>query len=134
MHGITKIHSSATVVEAATLMDKKQIGSILIEENGKVMGIMTERDILRKIVAKGRNPNMMTVKEVMSSPLVTIDVNSTLDIASNMMEQHGIRRLVVTENEEITGIVTTRDVSNNVNYLLAKGAAAYMPILNDTTF
>ncbi len=126
MHGVTKLSSSTTIVEAAIIMDRKKIGSVLIEENDKVMGIMTERDILR-IVAKGKDPNKVTVKEIMSSPIITVDANVDLSVASSIMERNNIRRLVVTENGEIAGIVTTRDVSNNVNYLLAKGATSYLP-------
>ena len=127
LHGITKVSYLTTITEAAVIMDKRKIGSVLIEENGKVIGIMTERDILKKIVAKGENPNKVTVKEIMSSPLITIDANAELSVASSIMEKNNIRRLVVTDNKEIVGIITTRDVSNNVNYLLAKGATAYFP-------
>ncbi|TAL48354.1 CBS domain-containing protein [archaeon] len=127
MHSVTKVRSSTTVAEAAVIMDSKQIGSVLIEENGKIAGIMTERDILRKVVAKGRDPKMLTVKDMMSQPLITIDSDATLDVASKIMEQHGIRRLVVIEKGTIVGIITTRDVSNNINYLLAKGAMSYLP-------
>ena len=55
MHSVTKVPPYSTISQAARIMDEKIIGSVLVEENKKVVGIMTERDILRKIVAKGRN-------------------------------------------------------------------------------
>ncbi|MBI4010354.1 MAG: CBS domain-containing protein [Candidatus Aenigmarchaeota archaeon] len=127
MHSITKLPSHTTIVDAAIAMDKKTIGSILVEENCETIGIVTERDILRKIVAKGRDPSKVAIKEIASNPLITVDENATLAEASEKMAKQNIRRLVVTSGNKIVGVITTRDVSNNVNYLLAKGATAYLP-------
>ena len=127
MHGITKLPSSTAIVDAAIVMDKRVIGSVLVEDNGKIIGIVTERDILRKIVAKGKDPSKVTLKEIASNPLISIDENATIAEASDKMSKHNIRRLVVTSENQIVGMITTRDVSDNVNYLLSKGATAYLP-------
>ena len=127
MHSVTKVPSSATVAEAAVVMDKNVIGSILVEEDGEIVGIVTERDVLRKIVALGKDPAKIKIKEIASIPLIGIHENATLSEASDKMAGYKIRRLVVISNNIIIGIVTTRDISNNVNYLLAKGASNYLP-------
>ena len=118
MHNATKLSSDTTISEAAKIMDKKSIGSVLIEENGKVIGIMTERDILRKIVAKGKNPDELRIKHIMSSPLITIDADEDVLEASKKMDEHRIRRLVVTQNGEIIGKVTANSIARNLKYAL----------------
>lgn len=120
MHNVTKVPSTTTIIEAAKLMDKKEIGSILIEENGKVAGMMTERDILRKVVAAGKKCEETTVKDIMNSPLITIDSNSSLEEASDLMASHHIRRLIVTEKDKIIGIVTARNLAEMLKYSLGK--------------
>lgn len=120
MHNVTKVPSTITIIEAAKLMDKKEIGSILIEENGKVAGMMTERDILRKVVAAGKKCEETTVKDIMNSPLITIDSNSSLEEASDLMASHHIRRLIVTEKDKIIGIVTARNLAEMLKYSLGK--------------
>jgi len=93
MHNVTKVSPDKNISETARIMDKKVIGSVLIEENGKIVGIMTERDILRKVVAKGKNPDEVKVKDIMSYPIVTIDANDDITEASRKIEQHKISKL-----------------------------------------
>ncbi len=120
MHSITKVPSDTSITAAAKIMDRKVIGSVLIEENGKIIGITTERDILRKVVAKGKNPDEVKVKDIMSYPIITIGANEDITEASRKIEQHKIRRLIVTENGEIAGIVTANSIARNLKYALAR--------------
>ena len=122
MHGVTKVPSGTTVSGAAKLMDKKVIGSVLIEEDGSVIGIMTERDILRKVVAKGKNPEEVRAEDIMSWPIITIDASEDIAEASRKFEQHKIRRLIVTEKGQITGIVTANSIAKNIKYILTRGS------------
>ncbi len=124
MHNVTKVSSDTNISEAAGIMDKKVIGSVLVEENNKVIGIMTERDILRKIVAKGRNPDELTVKDIMSQPIITSDANEDIAEASRKISQHKIRRLIITENNKIVGIVTANSIAKNLKYLSVRGLTA----------
>lgn len=117
MHNVTKIPSDTSICEAAIIMGKESIGSVLIEENNKVIGIMTERDILQKIVAKGRNPEETKVKDIMTQPLVTIDASESIVQAGEKMDEQRIRRLLVTENGKIIGKVTANSISRNLKYL-----------------
>ncbi len=125
MHNATKISSESTISEAARIMDEKLIGSVLIEENSKIIGIMTERDILRKIVAKGENPDKLKVKDIMNQPLLTIDANEDIVEASKKMDKHKIRRLVVTENDKIVGKVTANSIARNIKYLSFRKIPVY---------
>lgn len=125
MHNITKLSFDTTISEAAELMDQKSIGSVLIEEDNKIIGIMTERDILRKIVAKGVNPDELRVKDVMNYPLITIDVNEHILEASKKLDKHNIRRLIITEKGEIVGKVTANSISRNLKYILASKSPIY---------
>ncbi len=120
MKPVIKTSADSTVSNAAKIMDIKNIGSLPVEENGKLIGIITERDILRKIVAKGRNPEETPVRDIMSSPLITIGPEEDIEEANNVMIKHKIRRLAVESNGKIIGIITMRDVSNSLKYLLGK--------------
>lgn len=117
---IVKVSSTTTIAEAAKIMDKKNIGCVLVTDDDKTVGIMSERDILRKVVAAGKNCEETIIKDIMTSSLITIDSESTLDKANEIMAKHKIRRLVVTENKNIVGIITIRDVAERLKYSLAK--------------
>ena len=125
MHHVVKISFWSSVSEAARLMDERSIGSVLIEENGRVIGIMTERDILRKIVAKGKNPDRVKVKEIMNDPVITIDANEDIFEASKIMDEKKIRRLVVVENGQIVGKITANSISRNLKYMIIREPQVY---------
>ena len=125
MHNITKLSSDTSISEAAGIMDEKSIGSVLIEEGNSIIGIMTERDILRKIVAKRENPDILRAKNIMSYPIITIDVSEDIEVASRKMCHHKIRRLIVTENDEIVGKVTANSISRNLKYLSVRSPPIY---------
>ena len=120
MHTADKIDSNVSISEAAKLMDIKSSGSILIEENNKVIGIMTERDILRKVVARGRNPDKLKVKDIMNYPVLTIDANQDILEASRIMDKERIRRLIITENGKIVGKISANSISRNLKFYLAR--------------
>lgn len=120
MHSATKISSNIGISEAARIMEQKLIGSVLVEENGKIIGIMTERDILRKVVARSKNPDELKARDIMSSPLITIDADASIEEASSLMDEKRIRRLVVTENGKIVGKITANEISRNLRLILAK--------------
>jgi len=117
---IVKVPSTTTITQAAKIMDKNNIGCVLVNDFQRTVGIMTERDILRKVAAQGKRCEEAVVKEIMSSSLITIDLKDTLDKANELMAKHKIRRLVVTENDDIVGIITIRDVAQRMKYSLAK--------------
>ena len=111
-----------TVASAAQKMCQEEVGSCIVLENSHPTGIITEQDINCKVVAKNRKPGDVLVKEVMSTPLITIEADKTVGDVVDMMVRHKVRRVPVVENGYVTGIVTVRDilaVSNEMNEIMA---------------
>jgi CBS domain-containing protein len=101
----------ATVLEAARIMKDNKIGNVIISELDHPIGILTESDIIKKVVCEGKNPQEITVEEVMSSPIVIADPYITLQEALKIMGKCNIRRLPIVENNQLVGIITQRDIS-----------------------
>jgi CBS domain-containing protein len=104
------VDEKTTVLDAARLMVEHDVGSLVVERNRERIGILTERDILKKVVAKSLHASFVTVKEVMSSPPVTIPHDRPLREAVDLMNRRRVRRMLVTEGGKIVGIVTQRDI------------------------
>jgi CBS domain-containing protein len=106
------VEPSATVQEAAKAMRDQDVGPIPIVENGSLSGILTDRDIVVRVVAEGKNPSSTTVGDIASRDLVTIDPEQTLDEALRLMAKHQVRRLPVCEEDgRLVGIVAQADVA-----------------------
>ncbi len=101
--------SDITIKEAAKIMAEAKIGSLVIVEDDKPIGIITNTDIT-KAIAKGIEPNLTLVREVMSKPVVTIGPEKSLEDAVNLMLEKKIKRLVVVEDEKVIGIITASDI------------------------
>jgi CBS domain-containing protein len=106
---IISVESTASVKEAMDLMVEKDIGSVVVTRNGKMVGFLTERDVLKKCCPTTQC-SVMKARDIMSSPLVTINADAAIGEAADLMAQNKIRRLLVTEEGEIQGIITERDV------------------------
>ena len=103
---------SSTVVEAARLMKEEDIGPIPVVEGDRLVGIVTDRDIAIRVVAEGKDPRSVTVGEIASKDLVTVDPQQELDEALRLMAQHQVRRLpVVEEDGRLVGILAQADVA-----------------------
>ena len=115
---IVTVDKQATAMEVAGIMDQKNVGSVLVVDktNGQFVGIVTEWDIVRKVVAKGLDGSSYLVKGVMSSPLVTIESTKTIFEAGDLMDQKRVRHLAVTEGSEVVGILSIRDLINPSQY------------------
>ncbi len=102
------------VTEAAAVMKKHDIGSIIIvqEKGGKhAKGIITERDMVHKIIAKGKDPSKTKVEDIMSKPLRVVKPDTTLENAAKALKENKIKRLpVVNENNELVGILSEGDI------------------------
>jgi CBS domain-containing protein len=100
-----------TVTEACKTFASKKIGSIIVSEKDTPVGIITERDIIYKVLAQELDPKKMLLKNIMSKPLVTIGEDDDIGEAADLMTAKGIRRLgVVDKNERLVGIVTASDI------------------------
>ena len=119
---LTTIGIEATVAKAAKAMCHDAVGSVIILDHNKPIGIVTEEDIACKVVALDLKPSKVHVNDIMSTPLITVSVDKTAGDAARMMVKHKVRRLpIVDENQRVIGIVTVRDllaVSNEQNDLL----------------
>ncbi len=104
------IQTKATIAEAAEIMNSRNISCIAVLDGRKVQGIVTERDILRKVIVSQKDPNCVRVEEVMSSPVITIPTSYSVFSACKSMDKMHVRRLVVMEDEQLCGIVTQTDV------------------------
>ena len=109
---IEKISPNAKLSEAISLMLKEGIRSlIVIPESGEdVYGIVTVRDVVYKVLAKGLNPNKIEVKSIATKPLVSIDTHCNVTHAASLMANLNLARLVVTESGRMVGIVTLVDI------------------------
>ena len=106
------IEPSTTIQEAAKLMRDEDVGPMPIVDNGSLSGILTDRDIVIRVVAEGKDASSVTAGEVASRDLVTIDPEQTLDEALRLMAQHQVRRLPVCEEDgKLVGIVAQADIA-----------------------
>ena len=105
------VEASATVEDAAKLMDEKDIGNVLVVENGDVQGIVTDRDIVVRVIAKGNGADA-SVREAATTDVETIAADTSIDDAIQKMEQGNIRRLpVVDDDGKPVGVVTLGDLA-----------------------
>jgi signal-transduction protein with cAMP-binding, CBS, and nucleotidyltransferase domain len=115
MRTIISIDSKAKARDAARLMVDKRIGSLIANRDGLPFGIVTERDMVEKIVATAADPSKTSVAEIMTAPLVTIDAAAPLIDAARRMVEKQVKRLVVTEHDRIIGIVSQTDLVQSMN-------------------
>ncbi|HTL63152.1 MAG TPA: CBS domain-containing protein [Nitrospira sp.] len=101
---------SASVVSAAKTMKAAKIGALFVKKGKQLVGILTDTDITRRAVLSGKKLDKLTVVEIMTSPIHTIDAGQNVDDAQDMMGDLGIRHLGVTKAGEIVGIVSVRDL------------------------
>jgi len=108
---VVTVDEDATVDKAAQLMVEGHIGCILVtSKEGKPIGIITESDFVTRVLAKNIQPSKLTAKEVMTSPLITIDPDETLSEAARRMSQLNIRRLGVMYKGNLVGIISSKDI------------------------
>ena len=108
---IAKVEPNTTVLDASKLMKKRNIGNVIVVEKKQPIGILTESDILKKVVAEGKLAEKVLVKDVMSTPIIVIEPYGSLEEAMKTMGKCNVRRLPVIENDELIGIITQKDIS-----------------------
>jgi CBS domain-containing protein len=108
---VSACEPNATVAEAAKVMAREDVGPVPIVEDGRLIGILTDRDIVVRVVAEGRDPNATTVNEIASTELVTVSPDDNLDDALNLLAEHQVRRLPVVEGDRLVGIVAQADIA-----------------------
>ena len=104
------IDPDATLLEAAKLMRDAKVGALLVREGGHYSGLVSESDLVRRGVAESRSAQETPVRAVMSSPLLSIDSASSAHEASEKMAEYGIRHLAVSDDGQIVGVISVRDL------------------------
>lgn len=104
------IGPSVSIVSAAKKMKAARVGSLFVKKGKKLVGIVTDTDIVRRAVATSKPLGKMTVEKIMTSPICTIEGAQSVDEAQDMMGDLGVRHLAVTKSGEIIGVVSVRDV------------------------
>ena len=106
---IISVPGETTVFQVAKMMEQSGIGAVLVKKDGNLSGIITDRDYATKIVCNDL-PSDTPVQKVMSSPLITINYDETISAAAERMTDKKIRKLAVTDNGNIIGLVTSTDL------------------------
>ena len=108
---VLEIDGSATVLDAVTKMVEGNVGSLLVTEGGRLAGIVTERDYLRRVTLEGRDERTTPVREIMSAPIVYMTPESTIEECMAVMTERRIRHLpVLTDAQEVVGVVSIGDL------------------------
>ncbi|MCH7499603.1 MAG: CBS domain-containing protein [Nitrospinae bacterium] len=107
---VLSIAPDASTQEAAQLMESKHVGSLLVKDGDTYVGIVTETDLTRKIVARGLQDKNSKVSDIMTAPLQTIDCHEPIVDANQLMANKRIRHIAVTENDQVVGMLSVKDL------------------------
>ena len=102
------VSPSQSIVDLMYFMVRDNIGAVIVEEKGRLLGMITERDILERVVSSEKDLYKTRARDIMSKPLLSIEANRTRKEALELMSKHKVRRLAVTDKGALVGIVTQR--------------------------
>ena len=118
-----------TISNAARMMSRNSIGSLILVQDEKPYGIVTERDLVRRVIAAGKDPETVKVSEVCSRPVLTMAEDDMLEDAIDMMRAHKVRRIVVVNGEgKVSGVLTTDDLGYNIKRMSEELAYEYIAL------
>ena len=121
------VSPDATCGRLAKLMREKGVGSVIVVEDGKPIGIVTERDLVHRVMAEGRVPDRCSADYVSSKPVVAVNHLTDVDMAVDLMNDYKIRRLVIVgDDDKVVGILTTDDLVKNLREMSEELAVKYM--------
>ncbi|MCS7137299.1 MAG: CBS domain-containing protein [Candidatus Caldarchaeum sp.] len=123
---VVTVTPETSVYAVARIMAEEEVGSVVVVVGEKPVGIITERDLVRKVLAVGKPPRKTSVVQIMSSPVVVVGENTSIEEAISIMARNRIRRLLVVSGEKLVGIVSVTDI---VKALGAEAARALPAIL-----
>lgn len=107
---VVSLVADESVLKAARTMNERGIGSVVVTEDGNVVGIFTERDVLRRVVAEQKDPGATTVREVMTSPVITCRPEAGLEECAAVFTEKRIRHLPVVDDGGLRGVITSGDI------------------------
>jgi len=115
------VPAGATVFEAIQMMAEKNVGALLVLENGRLLGVVSERDYTRKVALRGRSSKETKVREITSTPPITATPASSVEECMRLMTTHRVRHLPILVHDELAGIVSIGDL---VNWIISAQSAA----------
>jgi len=112
VEGVVTIDADATVMKAVELMNENEIGCLIVMRRGRAVGILTERDLLKRVIAKSKNPKKSRVREIMTKPLIAGRPDMDLEEATKLMFKMKIKKLpVIEQHGRLLGLITLTDVA-----------------------
>jgi CBS domain-containing protein len=122
-------HPDTPVNELAKTMRERSIASVVLVKEGKLVGIVTERDLVHRVLADGRDPSKLRAGEICSKPVVAVSVYCDVEDAVDTMNDYKIRRLVVVDlDDKVAGILTTDDLGFRLRNMSEELAVKYMAL------
>jgi Predicted signal-transduction protein containing cAMP-binding and CBS domains len=115
------ISPTATIFEAIQMMAEKNIGALLVMENGKLVGIISERDYTRKVALKGKSSKETPVREILSGRVFSVTSHHTVEECMRLMTEHRVRHLPVVDNGQVIGVISIGDL---VNWIISSQTSA----------
>ncbi len=113
------LDSTVSVAEVAKIMDKNNVSCVVLTKNEKPQGIITERDLLSKVIVPNKRPSELAATEIMTSPITMVSSRTPVDEIAKKMLDKKIRRVVVTNNNQLLGIITVTDFVKHLHVMLA---------------
>ena len=107
---IFTVQHSQTVLEAVQFMAEKSFGAVAVLNSDRLVGIFSERDLMKRVVAKGLDPNKVKLEQVMTSHLVTADPDESYEACLAKMQAHSIRHLIIASGDRLIGVISLRDL------------------------
>lgn len=108
---VITVDSDVPVMDAVKVMNANEIGCLVVTRRGKAIGILTERDLLKRIIVKSRDPKSIRVRQIMTKPLIVGDPDMSLEDATKLMFDRKIKKLPVIESRKLVGLVSLTDIA-----------------------
>ena len=112
---VVTVHPDTLVEEAVRLMNTHEIGCLIVSENGNPVGIITERDLLKRVLEQGKPPKTIKVAEIMSTPVIYGDPQMELEDAARLMFRKKVKKLPIIKDEELVGLITLTDLAKTAH-------------------